>query len=97
MYDIKSIYQAASVDDAIRALQDDPSAIVIAGGTDVLIKIREGKLAGCSLVSIHNLTGELSGVTQAPNGDIEIGPLSTFRDVTYDKIIRANVPVLGEE
>ena len=53
MYDIQSIYQATSVDDAIRALQADPSAIVIAGGTDVLIKIREGKLAGCSLVSIH--------------------------------------------
>ena len=48
MYDIQSIYQATSVDDAIRALQADPSAIVIAGGTDVLIKIREGKLAGCS-------------------------------------------------
>ena len=36
--------------------------VVIAGGTDVLIKIREGKLAGCSLVSIHELGEELSGV-----------------------------------
>ena len=47
MYDIASIYSARSVDDAIRALQADPAAVVIAGGTDVLIKIREGKLAGC--------------------------------------------------
>ena len=46
MYDIASIYSARSVDDAIRALQADPAAVVIAGGTDVLIKIREGKLAG---------------------------------------------------
>ena len=37
MYDIASIYQARSVADAIRALQADPSALVIAGGTDVLI------------------------------------------------------------
>ena len=96
MYDIQSIYQATSVDDAIRALQDDPSAIVIAGGTDVLIKIREGKLAGCSLVSIHNLTGELSGVTLSPNGDVEIGPLTTFRGVTFSDVIRQTVPVLGE-
>ena len=43
MYDIASIYSARSVDDAIRALQADPAAVVIAGGTDVLIKIREGK------------------------------------------------------
>ena len=96
MYDIQSIYQAKSVDDAIRALQADPSALVIAGGTDVLIKIREGKLAGCSLVSIHNLTGELSGVTLSPNGDVEIGPLTTFRGVTFSDVIRQTVPVLGE-
>ena len=57
MYDIASIYSARSVDDAIRALQADPAAVVIAGGTDVLIKIREGKLAGCSLVSIHPRAG----------------------------------------
>ena len=96
MYDIQSIYQATSVDDAIRALQADPSAIVIAGGTDVLIKIREGKLAGCSLVSIHNLTDELSGVTLSPGGDVEIGPLTTFRGVTFSDVIRQTVPVLGE-
>ena len=96
MYDIASIYQAVSVDDAIRALRADPSAIVIAGGTDVLIKIREGKLAGCSLVSIHNLTDELSGVTLAHNGDVEIGPLTTFRGVTYSDVIRQTIPVLGE-
>ena len=96
MYDIQSIYQATSVDDAIRALQADPSALVIAGGTDVLIKIREGKLAGCSLVSIHNLTGELSGVTLTHSGDVEIGPLTTFRGVTFSDVIRQTVPVLGE-
>ena len=96
MYDIKSIYRAKSVADAIRALQADPSAIVIAGGTDVLIKIREGKLAGCSLVSIHELTGELSGVTLSPGGDVEIGPLTTFRGVTFSDVIRQTVPVLGE-
>ena len=96
MYDIQSIYQATSVDDAIRALQADPSALVIAGGTDVLIKIREGKLAGCSLVSIHNLTDELSGVTLSPGGDVEIGPLTTFRGVTFSDVIRQTVPVLGE-
>ena len=96
MYDIGSIYQATSVADAIRALQDNPEALVIAGGTDVLIKIREGKLAGCSLVSIHELGEELGGITLAANGDVEIGPLSTFRDVTYSDVIREKIPVLGE-
>ena len=96
MYDIGSIYQATSVADAIRALQENPEALVIAGGTDVLIKIREGKLAGCSLVSIHELGEELGGITLAANGDVEIGPLSTFRDVTFSDVIREKIPVLGE-
>ncbi len=96
MYDIASIYQAVSVDDAIRALAADPEALVIAGGTDVLIKVREGKLAGRRLVSIHGLGGELSGVALGPGGDLEIGPMTTFRDVTYNEQIRACVPVLGE-
>lgn len=96
MYDITSIYKAVSVDDAISALQADPEAVVIAGGSDVLIKIREGKLAGCRLVSIHELREELSGVELLENGDIAIGPLTTFREVTYSEIIRSRLPVLGE-
>ena len=52
MYDIGKFYQAADVEDAVRALVEDPEAVVISGGSDVLIKIREGKLAGCSLVTV---------------------------------------------
>lgn len=55
MYDIDKYVQAADVDDAVRALTADPKAVIISGGSDVLIKIREGKLAGCSLVSIHGI------------------------------------------
>ena len=96
MYDLTSIYRAASVADAIAALEKDPQAVVIAGGSDVLIKIREGKLAGCRLVSIHGLDAELAGVKVQENGDLAIGPLTTFHNVTFDPLIRAHVPVLGE-
>ena len=96
MYDLTSIYRAASVADAIAALERDPQAVVIAGGSDVLIKIREGKLAGCRLVSIHGLDAELAGVKVLDSGDLAIGPLTTFHNVTFDPLIRAHVPVLGE-
>lgn len=95
MYDITSIYKAASVEDAIAALTADQEAMVIAGGTDVLIKIREGKYAGCRLVSIHDLPS-LKGVERNAAGDVEIGPLTTFRGVTFSDVIRVAVPVLGE-
>lgn len=96
MYDIASIYQAKTADDAIAALAADKSAIVIAGGTDVLIKVREGKLAGARLVSIHEIKAELEGVSLTESGGVAIGPLTTFRGVTFNEIIQKTVSVLGE-
>ncbi len=55
MFDIKSFYEAASVDDAVRALSKDENAQIISGGTDVLIRIREGRYAGSGLVSIQKI------------------------------------------
>lgn len=94
MYDIESLYEATSVDDACRALAEDPKAIVVAGGTDVLVKCREGKLAGAHLVSIHNLTDELSGVCLAQDGTVEIGPTTWFNSVTTSPVAQRTVQTL---
>lgn len=96
MYDIESLYEATSMDDACRALAEDPKAIVIAGGTDVLVKVRGGKLAGAHLVSIHGLNDELDGVRLADDGTVEIGPITWFHHVTTSPVIQATVPTLGE-
>ena len=95
MYDIEKITLARSVPEAIAALQADPKAVVISGGSDVLIKIREGKLAGCALVSIHDIP-ELMGVRMEPDGEIVIGPATTFSHVTLDPIIQKHLPALGD-
>ena len=95
MYDIKALYEATSVKDAIALLQAHPAAHIIAGGSDVLIKMREGKLAGCELVSIYGLD-ELRGVTLAADGAIRIGSLTSFSHITKDPIIQAHINVLGE-
>lgn len=95
MYDIERLHLATSVADAIAALRADPQAMPICGGSDVLIKIREGKLAGCSLVSIHGLA-ELTGVSMEADGTIVIGPATVFSHITKDPIIAANIPALGE-
>lgn len=94
MYDIEKIYQAKSISDAIDALLADPKAIIISGGSDVLIKIREGKLAGCSLVSIHGIK-ELEGIYLEQDGTIVIKPGTSFSHVTYNEIIQKYIPILG--
>lgn len=94
IFDFRSIYEARSVGDAVSALSAAPEAVLIAGGTDVLIRLRSGALAGCALVSIHGLP-ELHGVSMDGNGTIHIGPLTTFRDIQHDSIIRTHIPLLG--
>ena len=69
MYDIEKYYEAVSVEEAVRLLNEHPGARIISGGSDVLIKIREGKFAGTSLVSIHGIE-EIKGVKMTDNDEI---------------------------
>ena len=95
MYDMKALHEAKSVDDAVRLLQEYPQAQVIAGGSDVLVQMREGKCAGAELVSIYGLD-ELRGVTIEEDGTIRIGSLTSFSHITKDPIIQKYINVLGE-
>lgn len=95
MYDIGNYYTANTVKEATELLKEHPEAKVIAGGSDVLIKIREGKLAGTSLVSIRNIR-ELKGIKKMESGDIYVGAGTTFYHIVSDPVIRENIPVLGE-
>ena len=95
MYDIENYYEAKSVEDAVAHLAADEKAEVIAGGTDVLVKLRAGKDAGCDRVSIHEIP-ELKGVDRLTDGTIVIGPATCFTDITNDPIIRESLPYLGE-
>ncbi len=95
MYDIKALYEAKSVPDAIGLLLAHPQAKIIAGGSDVLVQMREGKLAGSELVSIYGLD-ELRGVQLDTDGTIRIGSLTSFSHITKDPIIQRHIRVLGE-
>ena len=95
MYDIKALYEAESVAHATELLLAHPEAKVIAGGSDVLIQMREGRLAGATLVSIYGLD-ELRGVSMEADGTIRIGSLTSFSHITKSSIIEEHIRVLGE-
>ena len=95
MYDMKALYEAESVSHAIELLTAHPEAKIIAGGSDVLVQMREGRLAGCELVSIYGLD-ELRGISMDEDGTIRILPLTSFSHITRHPIIQEHINVLGE-
>lgn len=95
MYDMLELYEAESVQDAVRLRVEHPEAHVIAGGSDVLVQMREGKRAGKELLSIYMLD-EIRGVKLEDDGTLRIGSLTSFSHVTKDPLIQKYINVLGE-
>ena len=95
MYDLKSLYEAGSVQDAVRLRLEHPEAQILAGGTDVLVQMREGKRAGKELISIYGIN-EMRGVSLDGDENIRIGSLTSFSHITRDPLIQKYINVLGE-
>lgn len=95
MYDIRSLYEASSLQGAIALLQAHPDARLIAGGSDILVKIHGGELTRCKLISIFKLD-ELRGVSMDENGTLRILPLTSFSHIVRDPMIQKYLSVLGE-
>lgn len=95
MYDMKALYEAFSVEEAIRLRLEHPEAQIIAGGSDVLVQMREGKRAGKELISIYMIDA-LRGVTLDEEENLRIGSLTSFSHITRDPLIQRYCNVLGE-
>ena len=95
MYDMKALYQAASVEEAVALRLEHPEAQIIAGGSDVLVQMREGKRADAELISIYGIDA-LRGVSMEPDGTLRIGSLTSFSHITRDPLIQKYINVLGE-
>ena len=94
MYDIKSYINATSIEAAVNALAANPNATIIAGGSDVLIRIRDGKKPQAELVCIRNIP-ELVGITETAVG-LRIGPATPFSKVAANELVKKYIPILAE-
>ncbi len=95
MFDLKTHVKANSVDEAIALLIENPNARLVAGGTDVLIKLREGKQGFSELVDINGLK-ELNFILEDKEKNILIGSGSVFADIIKSEIIKKHIPMLCE-
>ncbi|MCP4627437.1 MAG: xanthine dehydrogenase FAD-binding subunit XdhB [bacterium] len=95
MFDIDSYHKADSIDEAIARLVQNPNAIPLAGGTDILVRLHQGNPDYRHVVDIHHLA-ELKIISLEPDGTIVIGSGATFTDLTESRIITENIPVLAQ-
>ncbi len=95
MYDITSYCKADSLAEAVELLRKNPEAKLIAGGTDVLIRLREGHKEYAHLVDIHDLP-ELGGIELTADGDLVVGSGVTFSRIIESELIIRYWPVLAQ-
>jgi len=95
MFDISSYHRAKSVDEAIALLSQNPEAVLIAGGTDVLVRLHGHNPDYRHLVDIHNLS-ELKNIDMESDGTIVIGSGVTFTRLVQSPLISTHIPVLAE-
>ena len=93
MYDFNSIYIAKTIDEAVNALVANPKAVIISGGTDILVGLRDGLRAGADFVSIKDIE-ELKGIYLDDDKNIHIKAATTFRQIIASDIIKNNIPSL---
>ncbi|MCH4184510.1 MAG: xanthine dehydrogenase FAD-binding subunit XdhB [Eggerthellaceae bacterium] len=95
MYDIAALYEADTIDKAVRLRVEHPQAHIISGGSDVLVQIREGRRAGVELISLY-MINSMRGVTIDSERSIRIGSLTSFSHITAHPLIKRHIPVLGK-
>lgn len=94
MYNIIGYYDAETIAEATALLAEKPNLELIAGGTDVLIKMH-GKSEDAELLSLRKIKS-LEIIRKAEDGTIVIGAMATFARVFNDPIIRELIPILTE-
>ncbi|MGZ8780245.1 MAG: FAD binding domain-containing protein [Thermoanaerobaculia bacterium] len=79
-------YHAAfSAADAVVALASEPGAMLLAGGTDVIPKLKRRQQTPAMLISLRRAV-ELRGI--AGNGELAIGAMTTLREIAEDARVR---------
>jgi xanthine dehydrogenase FAD-binding subunit len=95
MFDVKEYYEASSVEEAVRLLAEKENAKIIAGGTDLLIRSREGKLPEACFIGIGRIK-ELNQIEMDADGTISIGPTACFSKLENDEFILSHLPYLAD-
>lgn len=91
---VDKYYQPSTLDELLKIICNNTGdAKIIAGGTDVLVAMRNRKISPTSLVDIGRIK-ELRTI-KYDNGKLYIGSTVTFHEISENKLILKYIPVLS--
>jgi carbon-monoxide dehydrogenase medium subunit len=80
-----------SVAEAFRLKEDTPEALFVAGGTDLMVKIKNREVSPKALISLRSVA-ELQGI--AVRGAVHIGAMTSISELIRNEVMREKYPVL---
>ena len=89
-------FDAASVSEAVGILaREGAGAYPLAGGTDLLVRMKRGDLKPGALVNLKPIAG-LGGIEQEKGKGTRVGALVVISEIAHSSLVRTSHPVLAE-
>ncbi|MDP2602713.1 MAG: xanthine dehydrogenase family protein subunit M [Deltaproteobacteria bacterium] len=89
-------YQPTSLQEASQLLRENgPGGRFLAGGTDLVIAMKEKGLVPKYIVDLKRISG-LSGIREQGDGSVAIGALTTMREIETSTFIATKYPFLSQ-
>jgi len=91
-----SYFEPPNIKEAIRILAEQGSqARPLAGGTDLLVRMKRGEITPIALVNLKRISG-LAQIKKESGKTISIGALTSISAIENSPLIRSSYPVLAE-
>ncbi len=88
--------EASSLAEASRLLlKHKDNAALLAGGTDLLVNMRNGNLRPQYVIALHRLD-EMKGLSPLPHGGVRIGALATLGEVASHELVQTHYQALHD-
>ena len=89
-------FEAGTVSEAVGVLaREGVGAYPLAGGTDLLVRMKRGDLAPGALVNLKRIPG-LGGIEREPGGGVRLGALAVISVIEHSPLVCSSHPVLAE-
>ena len=89
-----NVYLPRSLEELWNRLDEEPSALVFAGGTDLFVKVRARKPSIPALIGLERID-ELRDIGEDASA-IRIGAVATHAELLGHRLIATNLPVLAQ-